>query len=82
MGSFYSERRQYENRISRLESEVDQLQKELGSSEHTTKEKETLISDFQMRLAGLARTKESINGCLNQASGAIKAALSLQVSYS
>jgi chromosome segregation ATPase len=79
-GSFHAERRQYEERISRLQSELDDANANLKANTETNREKESTISEIKVRLAGMSRTKDMINGCLAEASGSIKAALALQAS--
>ena len=80
LSSFRAERRQYENRISKLDAEIEDLRGQLGSSENTAVEKESAIVEFRHKLTGVTRTKDMINSCLNEASGSIKTALSLTVS--
>ena len=57
MKAFYSERRNYQNRIKDLESVIADLNKKLGSSTETTKEKEASITDINLKLRGLSKAK-------------------------
>lgn len=77
LNSFYSERRNYQNKIKELEEVIEELDKKLGSSTETTKAREASIADINKRLTGLNKTKEMINMCLSEASGSIRAALAL-----
>lgn len=77
LNSFYSERRNYQNKIKELEEVIEEMDKKLGSSTETTKQREASIADINKRLTGLNKTKEMINMCLNEASGSIRAALAL-----
>ena len=77
LNSFYSERRNYQNKIKDLEEVIDDLNSKLGSSTATTKDREASISNINKKLTGLSKTKEMINQCLNEASGSIRAALAL-----
>lgn len=77
LNSFYSERRNYQNKIKQLEGVIEEVNKKLGSSTETTKEREVSIANINKKLTGLSKTKEMINMCLNEASGSIRAALAL-----
>ena len=77
LNSFYSERRGYQNKIKELEDVIEELNKTLGSSTATTKEREASIADINKRLTGMSKTKNMINLCLSEASVSIKAALAL-----
>lgn len=77
LNSFYSERRGYQNKIKQLEDVIEELNKKLGSSTATTKEREASIADINKKLRGLSKNKDMINVCLNEASGSIRAALAL-----
>ena len=57
LNSFYGERRKYEARIARLEAEIDELHKALGSSVDSAKEREGAIRDMKATLTGVARTR-------------------------
>ena len=81
-GVLQAERRQFEERINRLESELQEANLALQTNASSAKEKESTISEFKMRLAGVSKTKDVINECLTEASGSIKAALALQVTSS
>ena len=45
LNSFYSERRNYQNKIKDLEDVIEQMNKKLGSSTATTKEREASIGN-------------------------------------
>ena len=77
LNSFYSERREYQNKITSLEEVIDELNKKLGSNTDKSKEKEIAITNINTKLNKMARTKQMINSCLNEASGSIRAALAL-----
>jgi uncharacterized coiled-coil DUF342 family protein len=79
LSSFFTERRKYEARIGRLEAEIDELHKALGSSADSTREKDTAITEMKATLTGVARTRDAVNTALTEASGSIRAALALQV---
>lgn len=75
VGSFHMERRQYEQQISRLKSEIDELHRSLGDRDGVAREKDTAIEQYRERLAGVSRTRDTVNACLDEASGAIRTAL-------
>ena len=77
LNSFYSERRNYQNKIKDLEDVIGELNGKLGSSTATTKDREASIANINKKLTGLSKTKDMINLCLNEASGSIRAALAL-----
>ena len=79
LNSFYGERRKYEARIARLEAEIDELHKALGTSVESTKERDTAIKDMKVTLTGVARTRDAVNSALSEASESIRSALKLQV---
>ena len=79
LNSFYSERREYQNKITSLEEVIDELNKKLGSNTDKSKEKEIAITNINTKLNKMARTKQMINSCLNEASGSIRTALALAV---
>ncbi len=80
MSSFYAERRKYEARIGRLEAEIDELHKTLGTTTDSTKEKDKAINDMKATLTGVAKTRDAVNTALAEASDSIRAALALQES--
>lgn len=53
------------------------MNKKLGSSTATTKEREASIADINKKLTGMSKTKNMINQCLSEASGSIRSALAL-----
>ena len=53
------------------------MNKKLGSNTDKSKEKEIAITNINTKLNKMARTKQMINSCLNEASGSIRAALAL-----
>ena len=73
LNSFYSERRNYQNKIKDLEDVIGDLNGKLGSSTATTKDREASIANINKKLTGLSKTKDMINLCLNEASGSIRA---------
>lgn len=75
LNSFYSERREFQNKIEELENVIENLNKKLGSTSTNTKEKEKAITNINQKLSKMSRTKAMINDCLNEASGSIRAAL-------
>ncbi len=77
---FHQERRQYESLIQRQKSELEQLHQALHSNVSASKEKEGVIADISAKLDGVAKNKDVINTCLEEASGAIRTALAFQVS--
>lgn len=74
-----AERRQFEEKIHRLESELQEAKDSLQTNSSSVREKESTISEIKMRLAGISRTRDIINDCLAEASSSIKAALALHV---
>ncbi len=78
LDSLFQERKEFESRISRLDAQIDQMRTEMASSANVSKERDSEIADFRRRLSGVARTKDAIRSCLSEASGSIRAALSLQ----
>ena len=79
VSSFHAERRQYEDRIGRLETELKEAKASLFNNLVSVKEKESTMSEIKLKLAGMSRTKDTINSCLTEASESIKSALALQV---
>ena len=75
LNSFYSERREFQNKIEELENVIENLNKKLGSTSTNTKEKEKAITNINQKLSKMSRTKAMINDCLSEASGSIRAAL-------
>ena len=75
LNSFYSERREFQNKIEELENVIESLNKKLGSTSTNTKEKEKAITNINQKLSKMSRTKAMINDCLSEASGSIRAAL-------
>ena len=50
LNSFYSERREYQNKITSLEEVIDELNKKLGSNTDKSKEKEIAITNINTKL--------------------------------
>ncbi len=78
MGSFHSERRQYEQLVARLRSEADELRAQASAARGEGAASEQRAAEVARKLAGAAKTRDAIGECLGDASEAIRTALAFQ----
>ena len=80
LGAFHSEKRQYEARLERQSAEIAELSGALGANTEAARANETALAQARAELSGMSVHKSAVDACLDEASEAIKMALTFQVS--